>query len=177
MIFVGVDAGKYGAVGAVNADGTKVRVWDMPLDKDNQLDFRAMGRAFDELLAFDSCLDVTIEAIKPMPHKIDGVRVGRGSISSLKLGISYGAWRREIASRGIVPHCVDPARWKAIMLGGLPKGKQTSVDHASRLFPSFAHLFRGPKGGLLDDRAEAVLLAELGRRTWKMLHGRATGPA
>jgi len=62
-------------------------------------------------------------------------------------------------------------------LGGMPKGKKTSVDHASRLFPAFAHLFRGPKGGLLDDRAEAVLLAELGRRTWKMLHGRATGPA
>jgi hypothetical protein len=53
----------------------------------------------------------------------------------------------------------------------MPKGKKTSVDHASRLFPAFAHLFRGPKGGLLDDRAEAVLLAELGRRTWRLSHG------
>jgi hypothetical protein len=42
--------------------------------------------------------------------------------------------------------------------------KDAAVLKAMELFPTVAHMFRGPGGGLLDGRAEALLIAEFARR-------------
>lgn len=170
MLFVGIDCGQRGAVGALTADGRVARAIDMTLDADHQLDFEAMGGIFDELLRLDTCLDVTIEEVRPMPHWSKGGKIGHDTNSAFKLGASFGAWRREVASRGIHPKLYLPARWKGLMLGGLEKGKEAAVEHAVRLF-GHPELFRTKRGRLLDGRAEALLLAELGRRTWRMTRG------
>lgn len=174
-LFVGIDCGLHGAVAHLDPSGQHGGARDMPLD-DGELDYVRMGDLLGELFEADHDLRVVIEEIAPMPHRVAGVPVGRGSIAAVKLGASYGAWRREIARLGLTPTCYAPARWKAIMLGGIPRQpgeqKRVAVEHACRLFPGAAKLFRGPRGGLLDGRAEAMLLAELARRTWR-LTGRA----
>lgn len=171
MLFVGIDCGRLGAVGALSLEGAIVRVRDMPLTDDDELDFDMMGDIFDELLTLDSCLDVTIEKVQPMPHRENGVPVGHGMIAAFKLGASYGSWMREVASKGIRPNLYPPATWKAQILGGLPKGKQAAVDQAVRIFRCSPDLFKTKRGRLLDGRAESLLLAELGRRTWRLTHG------
>jgi len=168
MLFVGIDCGKHGATFAINQERRVVLVRDQPLDENEQLDYDAMGSIFDALLGLDKCLDVSIEEVRPMPHAIKGRPVAHDTNSAFKLGASYGAWRRELASRGIRPHLYPPSKWKPMMLAGLPKGKESSVEQAERVFPTAAHLFRGPRGGLLDGRAEASLLAELGRKMWRL---------
>lgn len=174
-LFVGIDCGLDGAVGWLDPSGRHGGVRDMPtlrVDDGRELDYARMGDILGNLYERDRDLRVVIEEIAPMPHRVAGVAVGRGSISAVKLGASYGAWRREVARLGIIPTLYLPSRWKAIMLGGLPKKpgeqKRVAVDQACRLLPWAAHLFRGPKGGLLDGRAEALLMAELCRRTWKL---------
>jgi len=42
--------------------------------------------------------------------------------------------------------------------------KVAAVQVAQRVFPMAAAQFVGPRGGLLDGRAEAALIAEYGRR-------------
>jgi hypothetical protein len=171
MLYAGIDAGQKGAVGAIRPDGKVVLVRDMPLTEDGELDFGLAHNIFDELLDLDPCIDVTIEAVHPMPHREEGVAVGHGTISAFKLGMSYGGWRAELASRKIRPNLYKPAAWKLMMMAGLPKGKLAAVQQAERLFPGAAHLFRTKRGRLLDGRAESLLLAELGRRTWRLSHG------
>jgi hypothetical protein len=171
MLFVGIDPGKLGAVGAIDPAGHVVCVRDMTLDQDDQLDYDAMGTIFEELAGLGHGLDVTIEEVRPMPHWSKGKAIGHDTNSAFKLGASYGAWRREVSSRGIKPHLYSPSKWKGIMLGGLEKGKEAAVGHAIRIFPASADLFRTKRGRLLDGRAEALLLAELGRRIYRLSHG------
>lgn len=168
MLFVGIDCGKEGATFAINEARKVLLVRDQPLDENDQLDYDAMGAIFDALLGLDKYIDVSIEEVRAMPHAIKGRPVAHDTNSSFKLGCSYGAWRRELASRGIKPHLYPPTKWKPMMLAGLPKGKLSSVEQAERVFPTAAYLFRGPKGGLYHDRAEAALLAELGRKMWRL---------
>ena len=171
MLFVGIDCGKLGAVGAIDQGGRIVRVRDMTLDQDDQLDYDAMGAIFDELSGLGHGLDVTIEEVRPMPHWNKGKAIGHDTNSAFKLGASYGAWRREVSSRGIKPHLYSPSKWKGIMMAGLAKGKEAAVEHAIRVFPGSEALFTTKRGRLLDGRAEALLLAELGRKTWRLSHG------
>lgn len=68
-----------------------------------------------------------------------------------------------------LPHtCVRPSEWKASILRGSPKGnKAASVDRVLQLFPKAP--VRGPRGGLLHDRAEAILIALHGRKALRRL--------
>ncbi len=60
---------------------------------------------------------------------------------------------------------VAPKVWQKTLYGGVPKGsdpKVITMGVASRLFPSVS--LYGPKGGVKDGRADALLLAEYARR-------------
>lgn len=171
MLWVGIDPGKQGAIAALDENGRVVFIADMPLDEEGELDYLNMGDVFAGLLNFDESLDVTMEKVRPMPHFSAGKKIGHSSIGGFKLGENYGAWRREIGAYKIKPHLVDPSSWKRIMLAGLPPGKESSVKMAERMWRHNEASFRTPRGRLLDGRAEACLLAELGRRTWRLSHG------
>lgn len=54
---------------------------------------------------------------------------------------------------------IRPQVWKPKMK--IPSGsdKKASVARADELFPEFRDMWRGPRGGMLPDRAEATLIA------------------
>lgn len=59
---------------------------------------------------------------------------------------------------------IPPHTWKAFMrVPGKSKADDSAiVMRANELFPSHRHVFRGPKGGLMVDVAEAAMLALFG---------------
>jgi len=82
---------------------------------------------------------------------------GQGVSSCYSLGYGTGMVAGILAALSIPLEWAEPAAWKRAM--GLPRGadKGASLELASRLFP-------GAEIGRKDGRAEALLLAEYGRR-------------
>lgn len=90
-----------------------------------------------------------------------GVMPGQGIASSGAFMRGFGQWEGVLAALGLPYTLVHPARWKRAMLDGQGKDKDASRQRAAQLFPVVAHLLSRKKD---DGRAEALLLAEYGRR-------------
>lgn len=59
---------------------------------------------------------------------------------------------------------IPPHTWKAMLrVPGKSKADDSAIiQRANELFPDSRHIFKGPKGGLLVDVAEAAMLARFG---------------
>lgn len=80
--------------------------------------------------------------------------------SMFRFGAAFGAAVASAQLTGLPYVLVPPAKWKrAYGLIGLDK--KASHAMARKLFPATKSVLYGPRGGLLIDRAEAVLLAGL----------------
>ncbi len=105
-------------------------------------------------------LIVFIEEPIPFPAKLK-----RGSLAQFQRGVSRG-WAWMLTALEIPHMLIHPRTWQAAMHKGLP-GKDTkakSILAASRLFPSVS-LRRSERSRIADDGiAEALLIAEFGRR-------------
>lgn len=89
-----------------------------------------------------------------------------GVVSAFSFGEGKGVLLGVSAAMGVPTTLVKPTQWKKQMR--VPADKRAAVQRASQLFPAVAHLFKGPRGGVFDGRAEAALIAlygamELGR--------------
>ena len=169
MLFAGVDPGRKGAIAWMNSTRTKVEICDVPI-RDGDYDVVAMANIVKLIQAQASDLTpcglcpgqivMALEWVHAMPTD--------GKCSLGELMRCRGIWEGILGACGIVPMHADPSVWKRTMLAGLPKGKQTSIDQASRIFPAQSELFYGERGGLKDGRAEALLLAEYARRKHRL---------
>lgn len=107
-------------------------------------------------------LNDTVQGLSPVLIVIEKQQAmpGQGVTSMMSIGMGYGSlvmWATLLNVPFITPR---PAAWKQRL--GVTRDKASSVTMASRLFPE-AGLY-GPRGGAKDGRAEALLLAEYGRR-------------
>jgi crossover junction endodeoxyribonuclease RuvC len=154
MNYIGIDPGKQGAVAVLSEDGFPM-LYDCPL-VGKELDVVSMAtllRPYCELGAV-----AILEKV--------GARPGQGVVSMFSFGVGYGMWRGILAAFGARVHLVAPQTWKAAMLRDTDKSKDASVLTAMSLFPGLAaKQLTGSRGGIKDGRAEALLLAEYGRRT------------
>lgn len=164
-MIVGIDPGKDGAVAVIDQGGNLI-VFDTPTaktGKKREYDLRAM---VELLRPYQSATRAAIERQAAMP--------GQGVVSMFSTGEGYGIWLGMLAALGMAYEIVMPQRWRKIMLAGYQKAetpeqrKAQSVLHAQRLFPAHAAQFRGPRGGMLDGRADATLIAEYLRRTTRL---------
>lgn len=154
MSVIAIDPGKKGAV-AVVSKSRVAQVSDTPAD--------ALGVIPDELFDLlceykrkfsDPVTHVLIEDVHAMPKQ--------GVSSTFAFGEAYGVALGVAGVLGYPMVRVRPQAWQKLF--GI--GKDTKADAASvaaRLFPA-CELY-GPKGGLKDGRADALLLAEYGLRT------------
>lgn len=173
----GIDPGQGGAVVFITTEHhdqavhppPALHIHDTPLVGDAEYDVGAMADLFRPYL--HQSLQVVMEKVHSMPTQ--GVR------SMFSMGYGFGLWRGIMAALHVPYELVTPQAWRKAMLAGLPNGagekdqakrkrilKQTSVQQAQRLAPRYATEFVGPKGGLLDGRAEAYLMAEYLRRRY-----------
>lgn len=103
---------------------------------------------------------VFVEKSIPLPPKLKA-----GSLAQFQRGVSRG-WSWMLTALELPHELIHPRTWMAAMHKGLP-GKDTkakSILAASRLFPSVS-LRRSERSRIADDGlAEALLIAEFGRR-------------
>lgn len=138
--YIGIDPGVTGAVAWLTEPG--VTVEDMPANPQD--------------------LFTTLEPEPASQVKViieqPGLRPGGGIHSSFKIGQGFGRIEGVLASLGIPYVVVSPAKWKR-HFNLIGKDKEASRALARSLWPS-APLERKKDHG----RAEALLLAEYGRR-------------
>ena len=138
VAIVGIDPGMTGAIATVEPT---VEVWDMPTTAH---DLAALLQTFSP-----STTRVYIEKAQSMP--------GQGVSSMFKYGVHYGHLTGMLALLRIAYIEVSPQTWKRVM--GLTAEKADSRAMAQKLFPEAALSRKRDHG-----RAEALLLAEFGRR-------------
>jgi Holliday junction resolvasome RuvABC endonuclease subunit len=155
---VGCDPGSSGAFVVLQTDTREIEVFDMPVVKKtvnrsirNRLDFAGL----DDLVAkFSDCDLVTLEDPGVRPRQAGSMAFGVG------LGaVQYALWKARLRVEMIVPR-----KWKNALR--VPADKNEAALRAEELFPRHRSLFRGPRGGLLDGRAEAAMLALYGAQTY-----------
>jgi hypothetical protein len=188
MLWIGIDNGLTGAVASYNdATGTVTSIVDTPtyvVQKPNlrkggvtKLRNRTMydDAAMYQLLAGICAgergrVRVVIEEAVPAPimakqrikgQLVKGQPVGAASIFAVGLG--FGIWRGILASIQVPYERVHPATWKAEMLRGSPRGKESARIKALELFPEAAPLLSRKMD---HNRAEALLILEWGKRRW-----------
>lgn len=144
---LGIDVGKSGAIAIIKP----LSVWVGAQ--------RLIGKQPDE--GWMECLTAQrlpthcfIEMTQAMPKQ------GRSSI--MTYGTHSGLWRGMLAAHKIPYTIVAPNRWKKAM--GVTKEKKSSILMAQRLFPGMSLLPTDKCKKPSDGMAEALLIAEYGRR-------------
>lgn len=157
-MILGIDPGLTGAVALMAMDGTSVHLYDTPSfvlgGKRRDYDVPGMVRLL---------IDPTTGATGHIEHVFierQQSRPGAAVQAVFKIGYGFGLWVG-ILSAFRVPHSVvSPQVWQREMYAGaVGEGKERSLLIASRLYPGIVI----PKDR--HDRADALLIAEWGRRT------------
>ena len=154
--YVGIDPGFQGALGLMNAAGTLVKVWDLPVTgkgKAGEFDLPELWALFKRLKAFP---DVVAGLEWPT------TRPGEGAERSERFGRGKGYLEAFAFCSGLAHHKVSPNLWKG-RLGlpgkGDPQAAQMAREAFERFYPRHTGLILGPRGGLKDGRCDALLIA------------------
>lgn len=158
MIVLGIDPGLDGAVAVINHGYplmTATQVLDTPTAKDGKHRVylpTEMKAILVNVVGGKTCC-VFIERVHAMPKQ--------GVSSSFNFGVGYGLWQGLVAGLGLPVEFVTPQAWQKEMLAGMQGGKDASRIRAQQLFPEIHEQFSRKKD---DGRADAILIAEFGRR-------------
>lgn len=144
--FYGIDPGCKGALAWVTPEGKFVGIEDLPTTDRDWLDF------LDVPHTLFNCY-CTMEDVHALP--------GQSTVAGFTFGKNVGKAEllAERLSPADAPLKVSPQRWKKYFK--LDKDKHKSVMLARELFPEAVELLKVSK----DGRAEALLIAEYGRRS------------
>lgn len=163
MIYIGIDPGLSGAVGIISdyegaGGGVTVSVYDTPtfkVDTKNKFNVTAMSAMLKPFIGVETVL-VVLELVHSMPKQ--------GVASSFSFGEGLGMWKGIIGAYSLPLEMVSPQRWKKAMLADQGKEKDASRFKAMQIFPELTEKLSRKKD---DGRAEAILMAEYGRRLRK----------
>lgn len=159
MRIIGIDCGKDGAICSLQ-DGV-VQFFDVPTmaagtGNKRDYDLSGIGELLTSLTAEcpgNEC-HVFIEKQQAMPKQ--------GVVSCFQIGMGYGIWLGCMAILTVPFTLVHPTTWKKRMLSDMPVSKEASVHRALQLFPHVRDELKRKKD---HNRAEALLIAEYGRRS------------
>ncbi|HKZ73504.1 MAG TPA: hypothetical protein VJ011_05530 [Steroidobacteraceae bacterium] len=158
MLILGIDPGLGGGL-AVLRGGELVLLADMPTIWIQRPKGRRREYLVGELVEMMHSVILMREPGEELRAIVERqhARPGQGVSSCYSLGYGTGLVAGILATLSIPLEWAEPAAWKRAM--GLPRGadKGASIELASRLFPT-------AEIGRKDGRAEALLLAEYGRR-------------
>ena len=162
-MIIGVDPGLSGAIATIRnypvRERVVVKVMPMPthaLTKSKkELDEQAIAQFFRQRHA--AIQHVFMEKVHSMP--------GQGVSSCFTFGCGWGLLRGMFSALQIPYTLVHPTTWKKVMCRDQPKGKDASIIVAKRLFPTVSLLPTERSRKDNDGMADALLIAEYGRRT------------
>ena len=153
-IICGCDPGNSGAFAFLNTDACTVSLFDMPVLEYETTKKRITinEHSIAALMQQFEIHHVYMEEVFSSPQM--------GVTSAFNFGEGKGKIEGVLAALGIPMTPIKPVRWKKDMR--VPADKRASVMRASQLIPGAALYFTGPRGGILDGRAEAAMLALYG---------------
>ncbi len=150
-VTIGIDPGMTGAIAILSAAGDLELVTDLPIVRDRSLawvDGSALQTMLLEAIGGRQSRAL-VERVSAMPKQ--------GVASSFLFGVGFGSILSVIQAMHIPLEFVTPVVWKRSY--GLSKDKHASLHKARLMFPTAElHLAKH------DGRAEALLIAEYGRR-------------
>jgi hypothetical protein len=152
-----MDPGHKGAIAMLNAKGTSARVWPMPLKEEKtEIDLHGLREIFKKIASFPN-VTIGIEWPVPWPGAFNDVCRDAEIFGRQKAYLEAFAF-----CFGLDYHKLPPTLWKG-RLGLDGKTVIGSNERAANLwntfYPEYAHLIRGPRGGLLDGPMDALLIA------------------
>lgn len=157
---VGIDPGNAGALAFLDPENARMRIVDMPTFEFETTRKRIKIDPYSIVREIEAqpVANLYLEEVFASPQM--------GVVSAFSFGEGKGIILGAAAARGVPVTEVKPANWKKVMR--VPADKRAAVQRASQLFPAVSPLFKGPRGGVFDGRAEAALIAlfgamELGR--------------
>lgn len=157
---IGIDPGLQGALAFLDPERNLMRIVDMPTFEYETTRKRVKVDPYSIVREFTAqpVANLYLEEVNASPQM--------GTVSAFSFGEGKGILLGAAAAMGVPTTQVKPTQWKKQMR--VPADKRAAVQRASQLFPAISHLFKGPRGGVFDGRAEAALIAlfgamELGR--------------
>jgi hypothetical protein len=162
LFYCGIDPGFSGAIGLMNAAGTMMRVWDLPVieaEKQRQREFDLSG------------FDAIFRTLCRFPGVAVGIewpttRPSEGAERCERFGRGKGYLEAFAFLKGLDYFKIAPNLWKG-RLGLDGKEVAGANDRAAAMFdmyyPEYRGLIRGPRGGILDGRMDALLIAHFVR--------------
>lgn len=145
-IFIGIDPGQSGALAVIDRKG---KAYAIPYNEQDYLDEISQ-------IAAEGCeVRAIVEHVASMPKQ--------GIASTFKFGANFGWIQGVLAANRIPYELVRPQKWKRVF--SCTSDKNTSIAVAQRLFPTTSLLATPRCKKPHDGIAEALLMAEYGRRT------------
>lgn len=164
MIVAGVDPGFSGGFALLDGDGHVLRLDDLPVEHVPNTSGKMRGRYVEPrlraMLDYGPCTIAFVERQQSMPDQ--------SAQSTFATGQGFGLIRGILVGLNVPYELVSAVTWKSVMLAGLGRDKSHALEKARALFPT-ADLGKRKDAG----RAEALLLAEYGRR---LILGRTAQP-
>jgi len=153
-IICGIDPGLSGAFAFLNVKDCTIRLVDTPTFEyeTNKRRVKIDPYTIVHELQQQEVAHVYLEEVYASPQM--------GVVSAFSFGEGKGMIEGIVAGLKIPLTQVKPARWKKDMR--VPADKRAACQRASQLIPGAATHFKGPRGGILDGRAEAAILALYG---------------
>ena len=157
--YAGIDPGFTGAIAWIEANGDQVCVVDMPITgigRTRELDLGVLREKIDVLETYQAYQDCVVGLEWPT------TRPGEGAERSERFGRGKGILEAFLYCSDLAYHKIPPNLWKGRL--GLP-GKQYpgANQQAAALFdthyPNYSFAIRGPRGGILSGRIDALLIA------------------
>ena len=143
MYYIGIDVGRDGGIAVLSENGLQVDSWIF-----SEVRLREVCKQYK-----GNCKCI-VEKVWAMPHQ--GVK------STFNFGRNFGYILGVLEANSIPYLLVAPLRWKHEY--GVTSDKSTSIAMCQKLFPDH-NLMRSKRAKKPHDgRAEAILIAEYGRR-------------
>jgi len=163
MYVIGIDPGLDGGIALVTPS-YNMTVVDPPTLNVKGKGKGAKNKRLYHVSEIVKLLKFWAEQYNPLRCYIENVHSmpGQGVVAMFSMGRGLGMYEGILHALEIPFEYVTPQAWKKLMLSGQNKEKDASVYKAMQLFPG-AEL-KTLRGRLLDGRAEALLIAEYGRR-------------
>ena len=151
---IGVDVGMKGAIAALGTKLAMPMVWDMPC-AERGVDMDGLKSILGQFNPHDTLAYLENNTARP----------GEVPDFAFRFGLQTGQLWGTLWTGGFTLRPIAPQKWKGQL--GLPgKTHANAVEicaaYFDEKFPAFKHLIRGPRGGLLDGRIDALCIAYYG---------------
>jgi len=162
MRVIGIDPGLGGAIALYDTDTGALEIIDMPVVEVKVN--RSTRREVSEAALLEWFRMAYYTGIRGVFQEDVGGRKGQSASAAFSFGWVACATYTAALAAGLRPRLVVPTLWKrALKVRGKTEGTEGIEDKVNEVFgAAYSHLWRGPKGGIKHDRAEAALISKYG---------------